>query len=193
LSSFIFLISSVFFLFSSSHDTQRNGRAQLTYKNGNLYAFATIFMLAHPYGQVRVMSSYYFSNTDQGPPSTGVNNGKNCQDGKNWVCEHRWTAISNMVAWRNSAGTSDISHWQNGNSNQIAFSRGGKSFIAMNRASSSSWTVTLSTGLPAGTYCNVIVSDELSSCPTVVVNSNGQASITVGMISAVAIHTGKKK
>jgi len=33
-------------VFMDNHDTQRNGRAQLTYKNGDLYTFANIFMLA---------------------------------------------------------------------------------------------------------------------------------------------------
>eukprot|EP01040_Poterioochromonas_malhamensis_P027114 gene27114-34293_t len=37
-------------VFLDNHDTQRNGRAQLTYKDGNLYTFANIFMLAWPYG-----------------------------------------------------------------------------------------------------------------------------------------------
>jgi len=62
-------------------------------------------MLSWPYSNVRVMSSYYFTNTDQGPPSVGVANGLNCQDGKNWVCEHRIVEIANMVNWRNAAGT----------------------------------------------------------------------------------------
>lgn len=149
-------------------------------------------MLAHPYGQVRVMSSYYFSNTDQGPPSTGVNSGSNCQNGKDWVCEHRWTAIANMVGWRNAAGTSEISNWQNGNTNQIAFSRGGKAFIAMNRGSSS-WSATLTSGLPSGTYCNIIVSDDTASCPTVTVDGSGKVSVSVPAVSAVAIHVNKKK
>lgn len=92
-----------------SHDTQRNGRAQLTYKSGGLYTFANIFMLAWPYADVRVMSSYYFSSSDQGPPSVGVSSGKYCQDGKNWVCEHRITAIANMVNWRNAAAGNTMS------------------------------------------------------------------------------------
>jgi alpha-amylase len=183
-----------FLVLFRSHDTQRNGRAQLTYKNGNLYTFANLFMLAWNYGEVRVMSSYYFSNTDQGPPSVGVSGGSHCQDGKNWVCEHRWTAIANMVGWRNTAGTSDIANWQNGQTtNQIAFSRGGKAFIAFNRGSSSSWSASLKTGLPAGNYCNVIVSDNTASCPPIAVDSNGYASVTVPTVSAVAIHVNKKK
>lgn len=71
--------------FLDNHDTQRNGNAPLTYKNGDLYTFAAVFMLAHPYSNVRVMSSYYFTDTDAGPPSVGVANGANCMDGKNWV------------------------------------------------------------------------------------------------------------
>ena len=52
-----------------SHDTQR-GSAALTYKNGTLYTLVNVFMLSFPYGEVRVMSSYYFSDTDQGLPQS---------------------------------------------------------------------------------------------------------------------------
>merc|ERR1719461_2287530 len=61
-------------VFLDNHDTQR-GEAQLTYKNGELYQLANIFMLAHPYGYPKVMSSYYFDHHDQGPPSSFVHNG----------------------------------------------------------------------------------------------------------------------
>jgi len=182
-------------VFLDNHDTQRNGRAQLTYKNGDLYTFANIFMIAHPYGQARVMSSYYFSNTDQGPPSVGVEAGKYCMDGVHWVCEHRWGPIGNMAHWANSAGTAGIENWQNGNANQIAFSRGGKAFIAMNRGSST-WTATLYTGLPAGTYCNIIGdtnADNTATCATITVDSTGKATVSVKGLYAVAIHTGNKK
>jgi len=43
----------------SSHDTQRNGRAQLTYKSPALYTFANMFMLAWPYGNVTCYSMYH--------------------------------------------------------------------------------------------------------------------------------------
>jgi len=182
-------------VFIDNHDTQRNGRAKLTYKNGDLYTFANIFMLAWPYGNTRVMSSYYFSNTDQGPPSVGVSGGANCQDGKNWVCEHRWGPIANMVAWTNKAGSAPVANWQQGNTNQIAFSRNGAAFIALNRGSSV-WSATLKTGLPQGTYCNIIGdvnADNTASCPTVVVDSNGNAAVSVPALKAVAMHIGAKK
>lgn len=170
--------------FIISHDTQRNGRAQLTYKNGTLYNFASLFMLAFPYGNVRLMSSYYFTNTDAGPPSVSVTNGKYCNDGQHWVCEHRWPQIAAMVAWRNAVGTSEIGNWQTGNGNQIAFSRGGKGFIAFNRGSST-WTVTLTTGLPAGNYVNILDS---SGSHVIAVDSQGKASLQVPSLGAIAFH-----
>ncbi|CAM9096789.1 unnamed protein product [Ectocarpus fasciculatus] len=183
-------------VFIDNHDTQRNDRAQLTYKDGGLYTFANIFMLAWDYGNARVMSSYYFSDTDAGPPGVGVNGGSNCMDGNNWVCEHRWAPIANMVNWRNAAGTSSVENWQTGNSNQIAFSRGGKAFIALNRGSDD-WSATLQTSLSEGTYCNVVAdadADNVKTCSdTVDVDSSGMASVRVSGLSAVAIHANAKK
>jgi alpha-amylase len=99
-----------------------------------------------------------------------------------------------MVAWRNTAGTSGMSNWQDGSNNdQIAFSRGNVAFIAMNRGSSTWTNFTFKTGLKPGNYCNIIVSDDVTSCPVVVVNSNGEINTNVPSLSAVAIHTNKMK
>merc|ERR1719382_2303604 len=105
-----FLASDKSVVFLDNHDTQR-GEAKLTYKNGKLYELANIFMLAHPYGYPKVMSSYYFDSHDQGPPSSPVHGGSSVACGAQpndvtapaggaWVCEHRWTPIANMVGWR---------------------------------------------------------------------------------------------
>lgn len=59
--------------FIDNHDSQRSG-GPLTYKDGTQYQMAVTFMLAYPYGYNRVMSSFYFSSSDQGPPSTGAPN-----------------------------------------------------------------------------------------------------------------------
>jgi alpha-amylase len=157
-------------------------------------------MLAWPYANVRVMSSYYFTNTDAGPPSVGVSGGQHCADGKNWVCEHRWPQVANMVAWRNQAGTSAIANWATGTSNQVAFSRNGKAYVLFNRDPHNAWTTgALHTGLPAGTYCNVLAgslsADQPSSCTgTVTVDSAGNVSkVVVPALSAVAFHVGAKK
>lgn len=99
-------------VFIDNHDTQR-GNAPLTYKNGGIYNLINVFMLAHPYGYPKVMSSYYFNSHDQGPPGSPVHEGGNvnCGNGHPWVCEHRWTSIANMVNWRRSAGTEGVSHF----------------------------------------------------------------------------------
>ena len=54
------------------------------------------------------MSSYEFSNKDQGPPSdaNGKTNNATCFSG-GWRCEHRWQVVANMVGFHNAAyGTS---------------------------------------------------------------------------------------
>lgn len=149
------------------------------------------------------MSSYYFTNTDAGPPGVGVDHGSNCMDGKNWVCEHRWGPITNMVRWHNTAGTNAVMNWQVGNNNQIAFSRGNVAFIALNRDSNSWKASGLKTGLPAGNYCNVITKDTNSkaahlqlrgSCKeTVTINSLGVVDyMEVPSLSVVALHINDK-
>lgn len=99
---------------------------------------ATAFMLAHPYGNdnVRVMSSFAFEHTDQGPPqdhsgniiSPQFNGEGACTNG--WVCEHRWRQIYNMVAFRSFVKGTDIKNWWDNGGQQIAFSRGNKGFVA---------------------------------------------------------------
>merc|ERR1712217_254345 len=164
--------------FIDNHDTQRR-EAPLTYKNGALYTLVNIFMLAHPYGYPKVMSSYYFDGHDQGPPGSSVHTGGhvNCGEGHPWVCEHRRTAIANMVNWRRSGGISPLSPFEAPGGNTIAFCRGASACIAFNRGSNA-WGVTLTWPLPPGTYCDVIQSDDTSSCPTVTVSSGGSVSLT---------------
>lgn len=197
-------------VFLDNHDTQR-GEAHLTYKNGKIYQLANVFMLAHPYGYPKVMSSYFFDGHDQGPPSTPVHRGKSvacggaptalvqsamnvtAPMGAPWVCEHRWTAVANMVAWRKSAGTNDVTNFQaSAVGDQIGFCRGSTACVALNRGSSS-WSASLTFSVPAGKYCNVIQSDDLSLCPTVEVASDGSVKFEVPPLGAVAVHVGKVK
>ncbi|GAA5529106.1 carbohydrate-binding module family 20 domain-containing protein [Herpetosiphon gulosus] len=194
-----FIASDSAVVFTDNHDNQRgHGGAGnvVTFKDGKLYELANVFALAWPYGYPQVMSSYNFSNGDQGPPSGTVYSGNtaNC-GGSTWVCEHRWRGIANMVGFRNYTSTafSTSNWWSNGN-NQISFSRGSLGFVAINREGSS-LSRTFATGLPAGTYCDVIHGDfSNGSCsgPTISVNNSGQATITVAAMDSVAIHGGAK-
>jgi len=187
-------------VFLDNHDTQR-AAAILSYRDARLYEFASIFMLAHPYGYPKIMSSFYFSTRDQGPPSHPVHgpHGLACggnpeqikaTPGRPWVCEHRWPSLANMVGWRRSAGSNSIGAWWAHNGDSVYFCRGSVACIVFNRASSLTWKVSLTLPLPPGTYCNIIVSDNATSCPRVDVTQGGMAQIEVPPISAVALHVG---
>lgn len=65
-----FMASGNALVFVDNHDNQRGhgagGESILTYKVSKQYKMAVAFMLAHPYGTPRVMSSFYFDDTDAG-------------------------------------------------------------------------------------------------------------------------------
>ncbi|BAP54563.1 alpha amylase [Thioploca ingrica] len=190
-------------VFTDNHDKQRGhggGGNYLTYKDGKQYELANVFMLAWPYGYPQIMSSYAFDNTDAGPPSTnGITNpiyqGDTPNCFKEWVCEHRWRSIANMVAFRNyTASASQVGNWWDNGNNQIAFSRGDKGFVVINKESTP-LEKTFQTGLPAGQYCNTWDSElvnEQCTGTTITVNEDGTASVRVEPWTAAAIHVGFK-
>jgi alpha-amylase len=102
-----------------------------------------------------------------------------------------------MVAFRNytlSAWTVD-NWWDNGN-NQIAFGRGDKGFVVINREGST-LTLTLQTGMPEGNYCDVLHGNfnktaQTCSGPLITVNPSGTAHFSVPPMQASAIHAGVK-
>jgi alpha-amylase len=150
------------------------------------------------------MSSYAFTDNNAGPPANAdgstktiyINGVPDCFNGR-WVCEHRWRDIGNMVGFRNYTYANNFvtNWWSNGN-NQIAFGRGERGYIAINREGAA-LSRTFQTNMPAGTYCDV-TKGELAvgsgSCtgPTITVNGAGQFTTSVGAMSAVAIHGGAR-
>ena len=77
------------------------------------------------------MSSYHFSNPDEGPPHDAsfatadvtIEADGTCSGG--WVCEHRWPAMANMVAFRNHVTGTDVRQFvQHGD--VVGFARGAK-------------------------------------------------------------------
>jgi alpha-amylase len=175
--------------FVDDPDTERNGGA-LSYASGAPYVLANIFMLAWDYGTPMVLSDYAFASYDQGPPGAGGNAIATpaCGAGT-WECEQRWPAISGMVGWHNAAGTAAVAYWWIDGGNAIAFSRGASAWVAIN-AESSAVTQTFSTGLPAGSYCDVITGATAGGGCTgilVAVDAAGQATVTVPAMGAVGI------
>jgi len=177
-------------VFIDNHDTQRSNPL-LTFKNGGLYTLANVFMLAHPYGYPKVMSSYNFDASDQGPPDAPVHGGAGslgCFNGA-WVCEHRYPEIANMIDWRRNAGSDPtLQVFQSSeDGNGAFFCRGSSACVALNRGDSS-WNTTVKTTLSPGEYLNVMC--RTTTCRNVMVDTDGSAYITVPSVGAVAFHHG---
>jgi alpha-amylase len=212
--------------FIDNHDNQRghgsgawqnDGRIAniLTFHyDGNLYNLANVFMLAWPYGYPKVMSSYDWPRNVQwtgnkqedvndwmGPPADALGDTKDVDcDSPEWVCEHRWGNIANMVAFRNHTGREQadwtVTHWWDNGNNRIAFGRNGKGFVVINKEGDA-FGRTFDTGMPEGTYCDVLKGDfdpVAESCggPSVIVDGSGKATFSVPGMSASAIHVGAR-
>ena len=205
--------------FIDNHDTQRVDAA--FYQDGPAHDLATVFMLAWPYGYPSVMSSYGFDRTtsagrDMGPPTDGDNSTHpvyepgafepSCVSGpytnatRGWICEHRARSVANMVLFRKTAAGAAVANvWTNG-ANQLSFSRGARGFVAINHEATT-LSKSFETGLPAGTYCDVLSGDLTpqtgqvpASCSgtLVGVDASGRGNIEVGAESAVALHVAAK-
>merc|ERR1719422_1126902 len=141
-------------VFVDNHDNQRghgSGGQILTYKDDYQYKLAVSFMMAQDYGFKRVMSSYDFYDSDQGPPGSPPNSINQGSCGNGWVCEHRWSTTVNMAKFANAVAGTGIENWQNFGGS-LGFSRGNKGFFAMGDLNN----VEFYTGLPDGDYCDII-------------------------------------
>ncbi|WP_051710537.1 carbohydrate-binding module family 20 domain-containing protein [Andreprevotia chitinilytica] len=206
-----FLPSAKATVFVDNHDTERTACSSwapggvcdsLSTYNGDKLYLANVFMLAYDYGYPSVASGYYFADHDSGSPSSQPYNGTetvpaNCSstfDTSKWDCVHRDRRVANMVGFRNYVSGASVTNWVTGDSNQIAFARSGKGFVAINN-SSSTWQNTFTTTLADGSYCNVLASDnpETGSCSgTTVTVSGGQVTLSIAPSTGVALHIGAK-
>ncbi|KAG7210988.1 hypothetical protein KM043_016357 [Ampulex compressa] len=175
-------------VFIDNHDTQRNVHSvTLTYRQSKLYKMAVAFMLAHPYGTPRVMSSFDFHGFNDSPPSDGQGNilspiiyeDDTCGNG--WICEHRWRQIYNMARFRNAVNGTAVNGWWDNGANQIAFCRGTAGFVALNGERSDLRRV-LDTCMPPGKYCDVISGNLVNGrCTgkTITVGEDGKGHIEI--------------
>lgn len=181
-------------VFIDNHDRERGhgGGGNLTYKDGARYNLASVFMLAHPQGYPSVLSGYRFTDTDAGPPSGG-----GCAN-PDWVCQHRWGNIANMVGYRRfvvssciGQGGSPVDYWWTNGSNQIAFGCAGKGFVVINNQPGV-LSQRLATGLPAGRYCDVLSAEDPCGGAIVTVDAQGLADFNLAGMRAAAIHGGAR-
>jgi alpha-amylase len=177
--------------FVQNHDTERNGDA-LSYKDQDRNRLATQFILASAYGRPQVYSAFEFTTRDDSPPSD--TNGKitdtNCASG--WACTHRDSGVEAMVRWHNSVGAAPQRNWRDDGGNVIGFSRGGRGWVAMNN-DPTAHTVRWQTGLPVGTYCDIITGGRSCSGTQVVVDISGAATVTVPAGGTVAVLRGSRR
>ncbi|MGH8878139.1 MAG: alpha-amylase [Stackebrandtia sp.] len=180
--------------FIDNHDTQRSGRAPLTYKDGARYRMAEAFALAHGYGAPHILSGFAFDDPEAGPPSAAdgtttpaVDDSGACVDG--WECSHRERTVLNMGAFRTTAADAPVTNWWTNGSDQIGFGRGEAAYAAFN-ASGEEMTAEFATSLPDGDYCDVANGDFTDGAcdgPSYTV-SGGMLSATVPAEGVLAVH-----
>ncbi len=192
-------------VFLENHDTQHDP-GRISYREGQVFRLANVWMLAQPYGYPEILSSFAFVRPQEnamGPPSdaSGWTLGVSCAtsletavDGE-WVCEHRDPYVLRMVAFRKVVAGTDVNHWWDDGSNAIAFSRGDKGFVAISRENASLDT-TIATGMPPGSYCDVLTGGLAGAAcvgASVVVDSTGALRLHLGADSALAIDAATRR
>jgi alpha-amylase len=190
-------------VFLQNHDTQHQGG--ISYRDGQVFRLANVWMLAQPYGYPSILSSYAFSfptQNDMGPPSDAsgwtlpvrcASSLESAQVG-DWVCEHRDPYIRSMVAFRRAAAGTDVTAWWDDGSNAIAFSRGDRGFVAINRETTTV-AATVPTPLAPGTYCDLLTGGRVgASCAgtRVVVSAAGSVALSLLPNTALAIDVDTK-
>ncbi|UQA79188.1 type I pullulanase [Gardnerella vaginalis] len=180
-------------IFVTNWDTPRENYVRtLTYKDGPRYELANAFMLGYPYGNPNIYSGYRFENghKDDGAPGateTSVPN-VDCSPITGWQCTQRWTSIRGMVGFFNAVNGAQVTNWQESDNNNIAFSRAGKGFLAINNTPNAK-KVLYTTDLPNGEYCNVYAA---GNCSKTVKVTDGKVAATIAPYSAIALHVDSK-
>jgi alpha-amylase len=170
-------------VFVDNHDNQRGhgaGGHIVNYKDGATYDLAVAFMLAHPYGYPKVMSSYAFEDAQQGPPqSSPLDDSAGC--GSEWICEHRRSAIANMVGFRKAVHGAELVNWQVYEETVVSFGRGDKGHVVINTGNGPA-DIEVATGLPEGEYTDVISREARA-----IVNRDRLLAVTVAPNAVIAV------
>ncbi|HEX6746930.1 MAG TPA: alpha-amylase family protein [Longimicrobium sp.] len=190
-------------VFLQNHDTQHAGG--ISYRDGQTFRLANVWMLAQPYGYPSILSAYAFNRpaqNDMGPPSdaNGWTLPVSCAASLEtaavgqWVCEHRDPYIARMVGFRRRVAGTDVNHWWDDGANAIAFSRGNKGFVAINR-NAAAVSTPVATGLPAGTYCDLLTGGRTgASCvgTSIIIDAAGSVQLNLAANTAIAIDAATK-
>ncbi|MEP7344704.1 MAG: alpha-amylase family protein [Gemmatimonadaceae bacterium] len=187
-------------VFLQNHDTQHD--CGISYRSGDAFRLANVWMLAQPYGYPSVLSSFVFicpTGNSMGPPSNGPEDTRDVSCAASfetatlgdWVCEHRDPSIRNMVGFRRVVAGTEINGWWDDGVNAIAFSRGNKGFVAINNEAAAV-ALTVTTTMVAGTYCDRLTGGLVSgggACrgTAITVGADGTIQLTLPSGKAIAI------
>ena len=183
------LPSELAVVFTDNHDTQRHDDGHtFNFRRGERYVLANVFMLAWPYGYPKVMSSFRFDERDAGPPQAEPVAPDGTQCNEEWVCEHRWPAIANMVTFRGATAGEPVVNWQAHGEAGLSFGRGDMGHVVIN-ASGEPLDVDVQTKLAPGDYCDLLTVRDVASCddPSVTVSDSGRFRAQLRPLSAMAI------
>ncbi|GLI26171.1 hypothetical protein ARHIZOSPH14_04130 [Agromyces rhizosphaerae] len=175
-------------VFVDNHDTERNGET-MNYKWGAKYLLANTFLLSWPYGSPTVYSGYTWSDKEAGAPGASDTSVPDASCASSaWTCTHRETEVEGMVGFHNAVEGTAVTNWWDDGNNHIAYGRGDAGFVTLNNTAGAI-TRTYQTSLPAGSYCDVIASDDCST--TVTVSAQGTFTASVPAYGALALHVGR--
>jgi alpha-amylase len=163
-----------------------------------------IYMLAQPYARAQLQSGFLFSfaDTDLNAPAASPYDAEgNPLVMVAWDFVHRRPDVSPLVAFRNATAGQPMTNLQTSTPGALAFGRGAVGFVALNNGTAP-WQASLPTGLPPGTYCNIVQgsrSPDGTTCrgASVVVDGAGQAALDIpaiggAVIPAVVLYTGQR-
>lgn len=183
-------------VFLQNHDTQRYDGVD--YRDGAAYRLANVWMLGQGYGYPVVMSGYAFDRStqagrDAGPPAPAATvpcaaSFEAAVVGQ-WTCDHRDPWIVAMVGFRKAMAGTEVTRTWDDAGDVVAFTRGDRGWVMVN-AGANSVTATINTGLPTGTYCELLTGGRTgAACAgrSVTVAGDGTATVTVGGLGAVVI------
>lgn len=188
--------------FISNHDTERN-RSTLSYRDPQLFELATATMLAEPYGNPKLYSSYAFEDFDYVPlDSNDLVKDVTCESTPQldyqvgqWICQHRWDSTVSMIQFSKDVDREPMLNRKK-DRRVYGFSRGDKGYFLVNLLDQQ-YTGEIQTGLDPGDYCDYFTSTEESEKDNCIgqvyeVDEEGFLINPVPANSAVAISTSRK-
>ena len=205
----------------SNHDQEHDegGPRAITYLEPAKYLAASALLLADNRGKPMLYSGYAFDLYEPtlGPAQDSNNNylPAACPSGSksltpqksykvgSFTCMQRWTGIRGMIQWHHEVGNAPVANTIV-KGQFMGFTRGTGYFAINNNPvkTKGSLTVTVKTGLPKGTYCDVVSGGASpktkvkgkAACrgTTVTVATNGTAKLSIPSMTALAFDSASK-